>query len=371
MRIIHLILGKANPNRMNGVNRVVHNLSTAQIASGFDVMVWGITDPNTDTKEVDRSYQTQWFKPGFSPFSVDKELVEAINNCKDTCFHLHGGFIPVYYTLSKLIIKSGSTFVLTPHGTYTQGAMEGNKSIKKIYFQFFEKYVIERAKVVQCLGHAEETDVHNLVKEVKSILIPNGQSPSELALKEDFYPDANFIIGYCGRISMWHKGMDILIDSFSLYKNKYKGKGQLHLIGDGEYQEEMSLKADEAKVSEAVVFHGKKFGEDKIKTLKNMKVFVHTSRNEGLPTAVIEAVSLGLPCIVSEMTSMDRYVVDNNAGWGFKDLDIDTVAKLFLEAEKAFYDGTLKDIGTNALTMAKANFDWNVIAKQTLRMYHD
>ena len=27
MKIIHIVLGKANPNRMNGVNKVVHNLA--------------------------------------------------------------------------------------------------------------------------------------------------------------------------------------------------------------------------------------------------------------------------------------------------------------------------------------------------------
>jgi glycosyltransferase involved in cell wall biosynthesis len=133
----------------------------------------------------------------------------------------------------------------------------------------------------------------------------------------------------------------------------------------------MAQKAAVAGVSSDVIFHGKKFGEDKVKALKNMKVFVHTSRNEGLPTSVIEAVSLGLPCIVSEMTSMDRYIVDFNAGWSFKNLDIDAIAKLFLEAETAFYNGTLDDFGANALAMAKANFDWEVIAKQTIKMYHD
>ena len=44
MEIIHLILGKANPNRMNGVNKVVHELATTQVEKGISAEVWGITD---------------------------------------------------------------------------------------------------------------------------------------------------------------------------------------------------------------------------------------------------------------------------------------------------------------------------------------
>ncbi|MBK7805817.1 MAG: hypothetical protein IPJ51_05910 [Saprospiraceae bacterium] len=46
MEIIHIVLGKANPERMNGVNKVVFQLATKQAESGRNVSVWGITkDP--------------------------------------------------------------------------------------------------------------------------------------------------------------------------------------------------------------------------------------------------------------------------------------------------------------------------------------
>ena len=43
MEIIHIILGKANPERMNGVNKVVHEMASNQTQRGYEVMVWGIT----------------------------------------------------------------------------------------------------------------------------------------------------------------------------------------------------------------------------------------------------------------------------------------------------------------------------------------
>ena len=62
MEIIHLILGKANPDRMNGVNRAVHHLATSQAQNGMHVSVWGIT-PTPDSAYPDgRLYTTRLFR---------------------------------------------------------------------------------------------------------------------------------------------------------------------------------------------------------------------------------------------------------------------------------------------------------------------
>jgi hypothetical protein len=47
MEIIHLVLGKANPQRMNGVNKVVFEMATKQADNGFAIQVWGIAKDTT------------------------------------------------------------------------------------------------------------------------------------------------------------------------------------------------------------------------------------------------------------------------------------------------------------------------------------
>ena len=368
MRIVHVVLGRANPNRMNGVNRVVHNLATAQVNEGYHVSVWGITNSYNKEDDLSRVYYTNWFKPK-GKFGVDELLKnEIVDQPEGTCFHLHGGFIPVFYSLSKLFSSYKKRFVLTPHGTYTVGAMQGNNLLKRLYFRFLEKTIINKANKIQCLGHSEESDLRNLTNKATISLIPNGQNFDELKADGQL-PSSNFVIGFCGRISRWHKGLDILLDSFIHYKKYLKGSGSLHLVGDGEYLQTMKDLTIKSGVENDVVFHGKQFGSQKIRVLKSMDVFVHTSRNEGLPTAVIEAAALSKPCIVTKMTSMDRYVRIYEAGWTTDTLDIEKIALLFLDAEKEYNDGSLTIKAENALLMAKENFDWTIIAKQTYVMY--
>ena len=61
MGLIHLVLGKANPARMNGVNKVVFQLASRQAASGRDVQIWGITKDQKHNYE-ERDVETTLFK---------------------------------------------------------------------------------------------------------------------------------------------------------------------------------------------------------------------------------------------------------------------------------------------------------------------
>ena len=55
MKIVHIVVGKVNPDSLNGVSKVVHWMATSQMQLGHDVEVWGLTE---STKEFAQEYQT-------------------------------------------------------------------------------------------------------------------------------------------------------------------------------------------------------------------------------------------------------------------------------------------------------------------------
>ena len=85
MEIIHIILGKANPNRLNGVNKVVYQLATKQAEFGLNVSVWGITKDITVNFE-ERNFNTVLFTKPSNPFEFSKQLqaniIEKSNSYK-------------------------------------------------------------------------------------------------------------------------------------------------------------------------------------------------------------------------------------------------------------------------------------------------
>jgi len=124
MEIIHLVLGKVNPERMNGVNKVVHELATRQKNAGQQVQVWCIThNPVHDYPE--RNFSTSLFKACRNPFAMSAALKYALMQLEsDTVVHLHGGFIPVFYSIAKLLRARKMAVVLTPHGSYNTIALQ-------------------------------------------------------------------------------------------------------------------------------------------------------------------------------------------------------------------------------------------------------
>ena len=72
MEIIHLILGKANPDRMNGVNKVVYQLTTQQAIAGRKVSIWGISK-NTEHNYGERNFETRLFQAFRNPIKIDKK----------------------------------------------------------------------------------------------------------------------------------------------------------------------------------------------------------------------------------------------------------------------------------------------------------
>ena len=127
MEIVHIVLGKANPNRMNGVNKVVYQLATEQEKANRNVQVWGVTK-NTERNFPPRVFKTRLFKSSQNPFEIPVKLRKAILNNKSTVFHLHGGWIPLFYALGMLFKRHGIQFIVTPHGAYNTIAMKKNNT---------------------------------------------------------------------------------------------------------------------------------------------------------------------------------------------------------------------------------------------------
>ena len=100
MEIIHIVLGKANPERMNGVNKVVFQLATKQIEFGEKVSVYGITKECTKNYE-DRKFETRLFQKSINPFWIGKALKKEMLHKKGSAiFHIHGGWIPAFFTIA-------------------------------------------------------------------------------------------------------------------------------------------------------------------------------------------------------------------------------------------------------------------------------
>jgi len=356
---------------MNGVNKVVDNLAKEQTALGYRVSVWGITpEPNEKTSE--RTYDLNLFQSKKNKLVLDAAIKLAIEDCpKDTVFHIHGGFIPEFYHFTKLLNKHGLDFILTPHGNYAANALRKNGLVKSIYFKLFEKNLLSTCKAIHCLGIGEKDDIDKVHAISKKLLIPNGQRMEDIPTKKTNKQTNSIpVFGYCGRITRDQKGLDILLEGFKKYKDQ-NGTGILRLIGSGEYMNEMQVYVKKNNLIDKVFFLGVRYGDEKFNEIAEMDAFYHPSRNEGLPTAVLEAAAAGVPCVVSAFTNMGDHIEKNHAGIFLAENTSDEVCKSMFQIEAWKKDNKIEQIGRNAVSMIKQQFNWNTIAKDLINVYEE
>lgn len=371
MKIIHLILGKARQERMNGVSKVAHMLASSQKELGHEACLWGIT-PDPIALLPKRVYPFRFFQAKRLPFAIDSSLKQALSRLdpKESLIHMHGGFIPPFYTIGKLLQKRGIRYVYSPHGALSPVALQQGKTKKRLYFQFLEKKLIEHAHCVHFLGKSQFDAFDDVYKIKHKRIIPNGQNLTELRHKssEIDRPENDPVFSFCGRLRSYYKGLDILIEGFELY-HKNEGKGKLWLIGDGEDREKLEKAVKQKGLSDHVVFWGAQYGEKKYQLINQSDMFVHPSRSEGFPTAILEAAGLGKACLVSTATNAGEYIDQYNAGIHLIDNNPQQLQEAFHSAQQMYHDGLLSRLGDNARKMIESRFNWQHLADQMVQVY--
>ncbi len=152
--------------------------------------------------------------------------------------------------------------------------------LNKLFYRFADGVVAQTSIAKKLI---EERSFNNNV-----LVIPNAVMPVETAAKAK----KNQIISV-GRLSK-AKGHIFLIRAFAkLQKNGWT----LHLVGNGAEYQKLKQEAEDLGIAGKTVFHGhlKDFSE----LMAESKIFVLPSMHEGFPNALVEAMSVPLPCISS------------------------------------------------------------------------
>ena len=107
-------------------------------------------------------------------------------------------------------------------------------------------------------------------------------------------------------------------------------------------------------------------GREKEAALLAADIFLQTSRFEGMPLGILEALSYGIPCLVTEGTTLGERIEAAGAGWASR-TDSASIAAALRQAveDRARWDA----IGRNARTLAERDFAWDAIARSTVDAY--
>ncbi len=138
---------------------------------------------------------------------------------------------------------------------------------------------------------------HRLVRE-------RAREPLSVAERAMFSPDTVTIIT-AGRL-MEQKGHDILIKSFAIVRQRIASR--LIILGEGEKRKELAALAQTLGIADDVFFNG--WTDNPFKLIASADIFVLSSRYEGFPNALLEAMALGTPVVSTDCPSGPREILD-------------------------------------------------------------
>ena len=243
-------------------------------------------------------------------------------------------YLPSYITKVK-----GPKHQIYLHGSVTRFFDGIRKYFKKSFFRKLEKFD-EVCTVSKEMGEELVKLAPNLKERQKTVYNPidieeiekKSKDDSELTEWEKNLIKEKYICSV-GRLDESQKDFTTLIKAFGELKKEEKLEEKLVIVGDGPDKTKLENLVNNLKRDD-VVFLGKK--SNPYIWMKNSKLFVLSSKYEGFPTVLVEALTLNVPSISSDCPTGPREILGNNKeGALFKNQDIDGLKnKLFIKCKK-------------------------------------
>ena len=149
---------------------------------------------------------------------------------------------------------------------------------------------------------------------------------------------------------------------------KMLNNDKIHLLicGEGNEKHKLEMMAEEYNIKNQVHFLG--FRDDINKLLSLSDIFIQMSYREGLSRSIMEAMSYGLPCIVSKIRGNEDLIEENKGGYLCVPNDESDLAyKLNILINK-------KDLRKQMKYINKQNvkkYDVNIVEKELRKIYEE
>lgn len=328
MYIVHFTSGRINPAAAKvGLVNMIYWLALEQAKAGHSVSVVVLPEKRDYDNIENAGFEIREYgTPTNGGFTLDKKLLQDIDSrsLKIDIAHLHGVWSPIVAAMGSALRKRRIPYVVSSHGSFSPGIRQRQVVRKWGFRVLFGLRLVNKSLFVHIHSQDEARDAQDFgvtapifVAEqgVSRDAIPSGLTANWLA---DKFPQhkSSFKMLFLGRLDPWHKGIDRLLEAVSIARAEVPNI-VLFLVGPKKrrYSSEIPRLITKLGLSDHVVLVGPLYDpQDKYSALISSDLFVLTSRFEGFPLTVLEALACGVPVLVTKGTNAGGMLADKRAG---------------------------------------------------------
>ena len=362
---------KRIPSREGGVEIVVEKLATRLVEKGYQVDVYNRKGKNVQDKNADIQNKKLKEYKGINIktiLTINKKGIDALiysffasiiaSFKKYDCIHYHAegscGMLWIPHLFRKRI-------VVTIHGLDWQRAKW--KGFGSKYIKFGEKMAVKYADEIIVLSKG----VQKYFKEEynrDTVFIPNGvEKPNyhePRIIKEKFALEKDSYILFLARI-VPEKGLDYLIDAYKQLSTNKK----LVIAGGASHTNEYYQKIiEKVKNNKNIIMTGFVQGEALEELFSNCFLYCLPSDVEGMPISLLEAMSYGKNCLVSDIEE-NKEVVEDMATT-FKKSNVED---LKIQLEKCLTEKNNRKSSEDIANFVIKKYNWDEVVDKTAKLY--
>lgn len=253
-------------------------------------------------------------------------------------------------------------YAVKPHGSLTKYHESDNRLIKTLAKKVIISKILLESNLIIVTSDSEKNDLATLLQ-FKACKLPYGalfQNPVEGYAVIPQSTHRNLRIVFSGRFDK-KKNLPLLIQSLPQVLDKYPDL-ILDIAGSGSTKEvnHVHQLVSSMQLEPSIKFHGWIGAERMHQLLTASKLLVLPSENENFAIVVAEALSLGIPCVVSKFVGTADIVAKYQAGEVIDKLTSASIADgiiKVLQGEGAAYRKA-------AIEATRGELDWSKIALQ-------
>ena len=362
---------KRIPSREGGVEIVVGELATRMVAMGHQVTCYNRRGHHIAGKKFNAEKQTEYMGVRLkSVLTVQKRGLAAMTASffaavraafgKYDVVHFHAEGPCAMILIPKLF---GKRCIATIHGLDHQRAKWGR--FASWYLRLGEKMAARFADEVIVLSE----NVQNYFMETygrKTVYIPNGISPAEPVeaklITEQYGLEKDGYILFLSRL-VPEKGLKILVEAFKNVKTDKR----LVIAGGASDSKDFEKELKElAAEDERILFTGFVQGRLLEELYSNAYVYTLPSDLEGMPLSLLEAMSYGNCCLISDLPECASVVGD--CGVQFPRGNTEALRNAMQELCDSPDLVQKRKIETKK-QLEGSQYNWDAVVEQTLRLY--
>lgn len=361
---------KRVPSREGGVEIVVEELSSRMAALGHDVTCYNRGGHHVSGAEFDSEVQNVWQGVRLKTVpTLDKKGLAAVTSSFFAALcsafsgadvvHIHAEGPAFMCWLPKLF---GKRVVVTVHGLDWQRE-KWKSGFGAKYIHAGEKMAVRFADEIIVLSR----NVQEYFKETygrDTVWIPNGVSKPEILpakqITEQFGLEEREYILFLGRL-VPEKGIHYLIEAF---RNVQTDKKLVIAGGSSDTVEYADKLSTMAAGDPRIIFTGFVQGQMLEELYSNAYLYVLPSDVEGMPLSLLEAMSYGNCCVVSDIPECTEVVEDKAVPF-----ERGNIEKLTKRLQALCADSVTVSTMRSGRDYICNKYSWDDVTEKTLELY--